>query len=277
MPTKHWFGAVCLAVFATPVLGQGIVDQYVSGNELNIAVELGSALEADISVTFEQVDGLQAGALGVTVEQIDPSDALLLSRLPSGGLVSIPAAFPVKLSIAPPADGDLLFRGAAVVSFHTHNLTYTPASPLRLFKAEHGGPFVDITDNMSSGSYRVRGSQGEFSEFMIVTDLRPTAAVVLAKFDALEALLTQYQSSIDANVYAALTPLVSASRTAYLADSFAAAIKNLGDFTAQIKKSGGGEVPDVWRPRGDMNNVAGELRSSAGTLSFSLSLLANSL
>jgi hypothetical protein len=238
---------------------------------------LGSALEADISVSFERVDGLDAAALGITVTQVDPADAQLLARLPTGGLVSVPAAFPVKLSIAPPAASDLLFRGTAVVSIHTHNLAYTPGTPLRLFKAEHGGSFVDVTDMVSSGSYRVRGSQGEFSEFMIVADLRPTAAVVAAKFDALEALLTHYQSDIDASVFAALAPLVTTARSAFTADGFAAAIDGLQDFEALIKKSGGGEIADVWRPAGDLDNIAGELRSAAATLRFSLSLLANGL
>jgi hypothetical protein len=256
---------------------QGVVDEYISGNTLHLTVDFNGAITADIDVAFENVDGLAAGALGASVDMVDVSDPDLLARLPAGGLVSIPAAFPIKLSIAPPADGDLLFRGVAVVSLHTHNLAYAPGTPLRLFKAAHGGPFADVTDRMSSGSYRVRGSQGEFSEFMIVADLRPAASVVTDKFTRLENLLQQQQSAIDSDLYATLSAAVTSAKADYLANSLASSIRALSDFDQQVIKARGGEIPDVWRPAGDLTNSAGELRAAAATLRFSLSLLTNGL
>ncbi len=274
---KIWPGATIACLLVSTAWGQGIVDEYVSANELAVTVDFGGVITADIAVSFEDASGLTPGALGVSVDQVDPTDTTLISRLPSGGLVSIPAAFPVKLSIAPPTNSDLMFRGAAIVSFYTHNLSYVPGTPLRLFKASHGGAFYDVTDRMSSGSYRVRGTQGEFSEFMIVADLRPAGAVVLEKFDRLDALLAAHENDIAPALHASLTARAAAARSAYSASSLIDAIENLAAFATQIRKSGGGEIPDAWRPRGDLDNVAGQLRGAAATLGFSLSLLVNGL
>ncbi|NNF15627.1 MAG: hypothetical protein HKN70_02715 [Gammaproteobacteria bacterium] len=170
-----------------------------------------------------------------------------------------------------------MLRGTASVSIHTHNLPYAPGTPLRLFKAEHGGDFFDITERTSSGSYRVRGSGGEFSEFMIVADVRPTATKVLDKFSKLSGLLSTHQSSIDSTLHGALTTLLASAQADYNTNGFAAAIEALAEFDATIKKATGGEIPDAWRPRGDLTNVAGQLRAVSGTLRYSLSLLANNL
>jgi hypothetical protein len=263
----------CLAslVLAAAVSAQGIANLVISGNQATANLAL-PGVSADLALSFEQVVGLSAANLGLSAQLVDPRDPTLISRLPPGGLVSVPGLFPVLVRVQPPATGGLSFSGVYSLGVHTPNLEYVAGTPLRLFSAEDGSAFADISDAMGSGSYRVRGSKGTFSEFLIVADGRPQASVVTQKFDAVETLLSTYAGAIPAAVRADLERQLQAARGAYQAGDTAGAVKDVDAFAATVRRDSGTDIPDVWRASGDLADVAGLLRAAAGTLSFSLSL-----
>ncbi|NND60139.1 MAG: hypothetical protein HKN49_07705, partial [Gammaproteobacteria bacterium] len=147
----------------------------------------------------------------------------------------------------------------------------------RLVVAEDGGDFVDITDQAGSGSYRVRGSQGEFCEFMIVADLRQIDDVINGKFDRLVNVLDSNQSEINTTLYNELSAAISAARSAYDAQDEVGAIDELDEFMSAVRGDAGTAIPNLWRARDDLVNLDGQLRAAASTLRYSLTLLANDL
>jgi len=268
---KVLVGFLSVLVSAAAVSAQGIGNLTISGNQVTATVDL-PGISADLALTFEQSVGLTASNLGLSAQLVDPHDLSLLSRLPSGGLVSLPAAFPVLVRVQPPPSGGLSFGGIYTLDLHTHNLQLTANCPLRLFSAPDGGPFDDITVNMGTGSYRVRGTKGSFSEFVIVADARPPAGVVSQKFDVLSGLLSTYAGAIPGPVLDDLTHQLQTARAYYQAGDNVDAATTVNGFAATVQRNSGTGIPDVWRASGDLPNVAGRLRAAAGTLSFSLSL-----
>ncbi|MBV8199706.1 MAG: hypothetical protein JOZ15_03690 [Acidobacteria bacterium] len=262
---------LCIAVSTAAVAAQGIGNLTISGNQVTATLDL-QGISADLTLTFEQAVGLTAGNLGLSAQLVNPQDPNLLSRLPAGGLVTLPGAFPVLVRVQPPAGGGLSFSGVYTLDLHTHNLELTANCPLRLFSAPDGGPFDDITGNMGTGSYRVRGSKGSFSDFLIVADARPTSGVVNQKFDALSGLLSTYAGAIPGPVLDDLTRQLQAARGYFQAGDRVDAATAVNGFAATVQRNSGAGIPDVWRASGDLPNVAGRLRAAAGTLSFSLSL-----
>jgi hypothetical protein len=265
------FGLLLLS--SLPLASQGIIDPIVVGNELRAGISLPGGIAADLSISFEQVEGLSPANLGVTAELVSLLDAELLGRLADAlGSVSLTSAFPVLLTIEPPAAGGLSFSGVVSISLHTHNLLYLPNSPLRIFAASAGGPFHDITESMGPGSYRCRSREGDFSEFLIVVDLRPVGGVIEKKLDRLAGILAENAALIAAPVLAELTDLVAEIRAANAAGNKTAAIAKVDELLAVVQLHSGSGIPDVWRSARDVVNVAGRLRAAAETLRFSLSL-----
>lgn len=267
---------IASGVIALPVYADGVVDVDVFNNELRAEIEFVNGIAADVTITFEQATGLNSSSIGLDAELIDPLDSALLARLPNT-LVSPTSAFPLLLRIEPPADGGLSFLGTTSVSIHTHNLGYSVGSPFRLVVSEDGGDFEDITDQAGSGSYRVRGSQGEFCEFMIVADLRAIDDVINGKFDRLDSILATNQGDISQTMYNSLSSTITAARAAYNADDTVGAIDQLDDFITEVRINSGGAIPNLWRARDDLTNLDGQLRAAASTLRYSLTLLANDL
>jgi hypothetical protein len=252
----------------------GIVSSTVTDNQVRLAVGLPGDRAADLTITFERAVGLSLANLGLSAQLVSLLDLNLLARLPALGGGSIPAGFPVLLRIEPPASGGLSFSGIVSIELHTHNLTFINPCPLRLFAAPLGGRFNDITESMGMGSYRVRGTKGGFSEFLILADLRSVDQVILQKFDRLEAILDERGASIPGPVLGELTGLLQAARTHYASGAILAAIQDVEAFSAKVQQHSGTGIPDVWRSARDLVNVAGILRSAAGTLRFSLNLKA---
>lgn len=230
-----------------------------------------SVYELDVSLSFEDVVGLSPPHLGLSVSVVNPLDTTLLSRLP-GSLASIPSAFPVLITVEPPNSGGFSFSGIAELEIHTHDLSFTAGTPLRLFRAPVGGDFEAITAGVGTGSYRARGQVGDFSQFLIVADTRSNDSVVDAKFDRLEDLLDDFDSSITSSVAASLSGDLSAALSDWNADDPEAAIDDLESFQATVVANSGSDIPDVWRSARDLTNMAGELRAAAETLIFSLGL-----
>jgi len=253
-----------------PVSVSVTVSLSISGDEALGSFDIGG-IGADLRIDFENVVGLTPSALDVTATLVNPVDPALLSRLPPGGLVGIPVGYPVVVRISPSVSSALSFEGVYIVSFHTHNLHLDPNVPFSLFKSYDGGPFKDITKSEGRGSFRDDGSGGDFSEFLIVVDLRPIDAVVAGKFDDLQALLTNNADSISPDVLATLQSTLSQARTLYQSGAIREAIDTMTTFSRYVKSHSGGDIPDVWRANcSPLINVAGLLRSGADTLKFSL-------
>jgi len=265
-----------LLLTASSVSGyaQTAVVPTISGNELTARIELANGVAADLTITFEKVIGLNPSTIALTATLINPKDIGFAGRLPDPA-VSIPGAFPVVLRIDPTASSALSFEGVYKLSLHTNNLTLAANSPLRLFRAPSGGSFQDMTGFLQPGSVRAGGSGPGFSEFVIVADARLIDTVIAGKFDALQSQLSANAPAIDPAVAADLQQRLSQARSAYDAKSLAAAIDDIAAFGDQVKKQSGGAIPNVWRANGGPVNVAGLLRSSADTLSFSLAFKSN--
>ena len=197
------------------------------------------------------------------------TDPTLLARFPAGSLTAIPSALPLMITVEPPRLGGLVQRRLVHVELHTHALPYTTASPLRLFKAQLGGKFRDITESVRPGSVRTRGTTPGWSQFVVVADLRPTQQVVAEKFAALSATL-------DAVAPAEAAPLrteLDACQQAVDDGRFEDASVALDSFVARVSERAGSTIPDTWRATRDTRNLAGELLSGASTLGFSIGVL----
>jgi hypothetical protein len=265
--------AASLLLLASPAgAANGIYDVQIDGNEARVDVALGSA-SATLTIRFENVVGLSAENLGLSAQIVDPLAPGFLSRLGSG--VSVPAAFPLVVKIAPPATGGLSFSGIVSVELYTHDLQYTVGSPFRLYSSPDGGSFSDITTFVSSGSIRTGGSKGDFSEFIIAADARPLSSAIQSKYSKLAALLNQHAASMSSSLQSELISLYNASSSAYASGQLVAAITHLEAFDARVASASGSGLPDVWRSSRDLTNVAGRLRSAAGTLRYSLTLASN--
>jgi hypothetical protein len=263
----------CAMLLAGPaVSADGIYSIEIDGNVATADISLGAA-SATLTVRFENVVGLSAGNLGLSAKLVDPLAPAFASRLGAG--VSMPGAFPLVVKIAPPASGGLSFSGVVAVELYTHDLQYTIGSPLRLFSSPDGGSFTDVTTFVGSGSIRSGGSKGDFSEFIIAADIRPTASVIQAKYSKLASLLNQHTAEMSAGVYAELSSLYNASQNAYAGGNLVAAIEYLEAFGERMITASGSGIPDVWRSSRDVTNVAGSLRSAAATLRYSLTLASN--
>jgi len=244
-----------------------------SGNTVSASIAFTGGVQADLSIVFEQAVGLNSNAVAVTAALVSPSDATLVSRFPTA--VSIPGAFPVLVRVDPVAASGFSFAGVYKFSLHTHNLTLTTNSPLRLYKSHAGGPFQDITTSLEMGSVRAGGTGNNMSEFLILADVRPTDAVIASKFDALQSSLSANVSSMPAAVASDLQQRLSNARSFYAAGSLPSAINAVAGFSDQVKQQSGANVPDVWNANGSLVNVAGLLRAQADTLKFSLTAKAN--
>lgn len=273
---KAGLAATLLAVFfLLPAAAQGVtVTPQISGNQLTATIQLSGDISADLTMTFEQVVGLDVNALTISATLVDPTDPSLLSRLPSA-LVSIPAAFPVLLHIDPTSSSGLSFSGVYNISLYTQALTLIVNSPLRLYQAPTGGAFQDVTSLLESGSVRAGGGPGSMSEFLIVSDTRMVDPAITAKFDALQATLTSNASSMPASVVSDLQQRLSGARSQYDAGSVSAAIDAVSGFGTAVKSQSGSAIPNVWTANSILVNVAGLLRCGADTLKFSLTAKAN--
>ena len=251
----------------------------VSGRTATAVIELPGGYAADLSLEFEDVVGLHAGALEVSARVLSPMEMLaVVPRLPGAtAAASIPPTYPVLLQIEPTPTSALALAGIVKISVHTHNLTFNVASPLGLYSAPAGGPFHDLTRSAGIGSYRVDGSGGGFSEFVIAADARLIGTIIAEKFDALQATLTQYASSIPSTVLTLLQGQLNLAESLYSAGLVPGAIAVVTGFGYVVKAHSGAEIPDVWRANDDAVNVAGLLRSGADTLRFSLIVAANQL
>jgi len=240
----------------------------ITGNVANIRIGSSTAPMADVILTFDSATGLSAASLGVSARQIDITQPVILSRLPNT-LVKLNSAFPVMVTIEPPSTGGLVQRRVTHVEVHTHLLAYSAGSTFRLFKAQIGQPFRDITTEVAPGSVRTRGTTPGWSQFLIVADLRPTSVVIDEKYAYLRTKLALLSST----ERAPLASLLDASEDALADGNYGLAAAKLESFRARVSTRAGTAIPDVWKATRDVTNIAGELLSGADSLLFSIGYL----
>ncbi len=273
-----WSGCLLLFVLvpAPPAAALNLLGGLLgTGGSISLPISL-SGLLGSLTVAFENVTGLSLLNLGVSVILVSPTDPALLARLPAG--VTIPSTLPILVHINPAAAGGLSFKGLAKVQIYSLTLLGSPASTRRLYAApDDGGSFVDITNEPQSASlidlgtsYRVSGSRGGFSEFLIVNDPTALSTAAGAKLDRLDGLLADYGAEIAAPVRATLLAQLATVRTDVGLGNTAAAITDLNTFLSTVVSHSGADIPDVWRAARDLDDVAGLLRAEGNTLLFSL-------
>lgn len=240
-----------------------------SGNHAQIVVGNDALPLAEVSLDFDDADGLNPSNLGVTAQVLNTVDGLLLSRLPDLGLTNLTGALPLLITIEPPANGGLRFRNTGRMEIHTHLLPYTAGSSLRVFKAPLLGPFRDVTEEIASGSVRARTRYGGFSQFLILVDLRPTGTVISEKIDWLRGKVAALASTEQA----AFAALLDQTQTAVDAGNYAGALAAVDAFQTRAQSRAGIHIPNEWRASGEVTNHAGELIAGASTLRFSVTYL----
>lgn len=262
---------VVASLFFTAITYAQPIDLKIKKNKVIAKIELAGGVETDLELSFENSLGLTKDSIGITAELVDITDPALLSRLPSA-LTTTPAAFPMMITIEPPASMGLGFNGVTHIDIHTHNLEYTPNTPLRLYKASLGQDFRDITVTTGAGSWRARGHMGDFSQFIVVTDLRTSGTVINAKLNRLQTLLTSYSNQMDTVTATSLSDKYNELANAVSQQDYSQALVHATEFNDIVSSNRGENIPDVWRSSRDITNVAGELMAQVETLSFSLRL-----
>ena len=261
---------VLLCAWSSLLLAQSLpVAVNVSGNVATVRIGLSNNPVADLTLSFDDASGLSAASLGISAEMVNVSDPALLARLPGGSLTTMSSSFPVMITVEPPTLGGLSQHRIVHVEVHTHALPYIAGSPLRLFKAQLGSPFRDITESVMPGSVRTRGTTPGWSQFIIVADLRATPEVIVGKFAYLRNQLAALPTS-ERDPLASLLDLAEAAVADARYDDAAAA---LDSFNARVSARAGTFIPDLWRATRDSQNIAGELLSGANTLGFSIGYL----
>jgi hypothetical protein len=260
-----------LSLAALPAAAQTLpVQVSIQGNTATAVIGNPLSPAADITLQFDDATGLSASSLGISARLVDVSDAAVLARLPNASLNLLPAAQPLLVTIAPPATGGLSLRGVVRFELHTHALPYTLGSSFRVFKAPPAGNFRDITHQIAQGSVRARGTTSGFSQFLVLTDLRATDAVVLDKIGQLHAAVAALPSAERPAFEALLTALEGA-----LAGNDHAGAISLADQLAQRarNRAAAGAIGNEWRATRDVQNQAGDLEAGAATLKFSIAYL----
>ncbi|RWU09679.1 hypothetical protein EGC76_08630 [Pseudidiomarina gelatinasegens] len=239
-------------------------------NSLNASVELSALVSFDISVQFENAVGLTPQNMTLEAHLLNLADPDILHRLPNSLLTTIPQAFPVLISISPDPAKGFAFSGAYTIEIYTKSLHYTEGTPLRLFHSHNNGTFADITTMTGSGSYRVRGNGGQFSDFIVLADLRDTNTIIQSKLARLQNIANNSQSLLAAGAYQVLSDAIDNVSIAMNSSNKGQALSALEHLIHLLEADNGTIYPDVWRSSNDLNNVRGNLISAATTLRFSL-------
>lgn len=268
--TARLLSAVFVLFASATVSAQSLpVAVDVSGETATVRIGSAASPVADLTLIFDDATGLGASSLGVSAQLVSLSNPALLSRLPNAQLTQLDAAFPLLVTIEPPAGGGLSFVRTVRVEMHTHALDYSAGSAYRLFKAPLGGSFSDITDEVAPGSVRARGTTGGFSQFLVLADLRPSDVVVAQKFSALRAIV----ATLPAAERPPLTASLDSAEAAVAAGDFVAANNAVDAFRAQASARAGQGIAQTWQAGGALANPAGQLLAGSATLKFSIAYL----
>ena len=241
----------------------------VVGNEADVQIAIGGLYQADLKIVFENATGLTPNSLVVSATQINPAD--LLNRLTDPALITLPGQFPIVINISPAVGSALYFTGVYTLEIHTSNLAFDPT--FRLFTSPAGGTFDDITNFSGVGSYRVHGTGGGFSDFVIVSDVRNVETVIQKKFTNLQNSLNTNASSIAPAMLQNLQAKYNAALLAYQSGAKNDAVTNLDAMNTLVVIDNGASLPYTYNASNPgKKNVGGELRRLIATLEFSLRL-----
>lgn len=244
-----------------------------SANQVRADIELSSTVSLDFSIKFDNAIGLTPDNFQITAELLSLNDPSLLSRLPDSLLTTLPGTFPVLISVEPDPSKGFAFSGTANIELYTKTLHYTEGTPLRLFHSHGTDVFEDITTMTGSGSYRVRGTGGQFSDFIILADLRSAMTVINEKVNRLDNFSQSVANLLDVQVAGQLSSAVSAISSAVAQSNTNAALQEVTALIDVLEADNGTLYPDVWRSSADIINVRGRLLSMTRTLRFSLRTL----
>lgn len=226
--------------------------------------------EFELEFETENLKNLTVECVGITADVLGPSEIVNIeSRLPHPTTQHVDSAFPVRVTVEPPAGCGLQFQNQYDVSLDTPDLVYEPFSKYRLVKAPIGGSFRYVTGSVESGSVRARGRAGGFSEFVLIRDdATPPSYYIdcLNEYDTLEARIEN--SSISLTARHALETDLAVSRAAYEAGNYADAITLLQNFDAHCVEYGGAALPNIWRSARDLDDIEGDLVGHTGNLRF---------
>lgn len=227
-----------------------------------------------VFLSFDSTIGLSAENLNITAQIINPSDPVLLSRLPAGGQVTVPSGFPVMISVNPPAIGGFEFTNAASVDLYTTKLSFNPAVPYRLFKASSGQPFYDVTEDVIAGSIRCRSRTPGFSDFIMVIDSRNPLDVIEDKYAFLETRLNDDDIAPLLRTQLALD--LDESLEEFLEGDYEDARQELDELELRVETAAGVGIPNRWIAGGTLDNLAGSLEAEAVALDYALRRLIES-
>lgn len=266
-----------LLLYSAVAAAGGVVVTIIDGRKAKADITLpnpgGGNYTAQFELEFEvdNLENLTVACIGIDADVLDATEITdIESRLPHPAPTQIiDPAFPVRVTVEPPAGCGLSFNYHYDVSYETGDLVYAPFSPYRLVKAPIGGQFRYVTGSVTQGSVRSRGRAGGFSEFVIIKDTRAQPnyqADCVAEYDALEARLEN--SAISLTARHALQTDLKVSRAAYEAGNFTQAINFLANFDAHCAAYGGEALPNRWRSARDLDNIEGDLIGHADALRF---------
>ena len=271
--------AGCIALFDCDAARAGVVVTIIGGTKAHADITLPVPLPgsgnytAEFELEFDTPHNLTVACLGLTADVLDaPAIANINSRLPPNQ--AIDTAFPVRVTVEPPAGCGLQFYYNVDVDLDTPDLAFVPGPPYsqyRLVKAPIGGiaPFHDVTDSVVSGSVRVRGTAGGFSEFVIAKDtVQDHATGASQGYAALAARLGDPAIGLTAQL--TLMTDLDISRAAFEAGNYAQAIAYLDDLDYHCAVLGGPALPNTWRSARDLVNAEGEVVSFTGNIRFAL-------
>ncbi|MEO6690481.1 MAG: DUF6689 family protein [Dokdonella sp.] len=274
--------AGCIALFQCDESRAGVIVTIIGGTKAHADISLpvlspGSGnYTAEFELEFEAPHNLTVACLGLTADVLDATAiANINGRLPPNQ--SIDPAFPVRVTVEPPAGCGLQFYYDVKVDLDTPDLVFSPFSQYRLVKAAIGGvaPFHDLTAKVVSGSVRVRGSAGGFSEFVVTKDtLQDYATGASQGYAALEARLSDAAIGLTAQL--TLMTDLDISRAAFEAGNYAQAISHLDDLDYHCAVLGGPALPNTWRSARDLVNAEGEVVGFTGNIRFALGRLSGS-
>lgn len=286
-------GALLLAIFLCAGGAQAQVTVTVNGNVAHAEISLVSGLqtyEGDVTITFDTPTNLNPDSLNLQAQIVSPSDPAITSRLPTG--VAVDPAFPVLITVEPldlehlftsgmelyeAGDGNLRFLNAYDFEIDTHELTFVPGTPYRVFKAPLSAAFFDITADVTNGSVRGRGRSGGFSQFLLVKDTRPEfvglpglGVPVIALGKLVDLQLRLVGAILTDLLRLELSGLLTNLQLALVSLNYAAAIVQIDLFILRVDQEAGSGIDNVWRSQRDLVNDAGDLDGLARSLRYSL-------
>jgi hypothetical protein len=261
--------------FAFPAAANVVVS--VTGNVARADFALGGTpsnpqYTGTLFLTFEGAVNLTASNLNITAQIVNPNNPAFTSRISGGANVSVPAAFPVMISVHPSAASGFEFLNATDVELYTTNVSYTANSPYRLYKAPANGTFFDITEDVLEGSVRCRARTPGFSDFIMVSDTRSDLEAAQDKFLFLAARVED--DDIDATTAGLLQLDLDEALEEFLEGDYEDARAELDDLELRVSTQAGSTIPNRWIAGGSLDNVAGSLEAEAASLDFYLRKLA---